>query len=243
MREFGRDVRKGLAALGVIGLLTAATPASAALVMATYTGTVASGTDLTGFFHDADLAGDTFTAHFVINTALGQSLNDPGYDARFGGPGFGGGVSPILSADFTLDGVTDNFTMGQDGAGNVFAKDGWEQTFFYANSNTMVGAVSDWDFLQLFVLSSPSPVLLASNFTGTNITVLGDPLETNKVGRKVTDNGATVVDYSLSLAPTTVTLAVLSIPEPQTWMMMLTGFFGLGAMLRRRRTPVTARAS
>jgi hypothetical protein len=130
--------------------------------------------------------------------------------------------------------------MGQDGAGNVFAKAGWEQTFFYANSNTTVGAVSDWDFLQLFVLSSPSPVLLASNFTGTNITVLGDPLETNKVGRKVTDNGATVVDYSLSLAPTTVTLAVLSIPEPQTWMMMLAGFFGLGAMLRRRRAIVTA---
>jgi hypothetical protein len=240
MRGVGREFGKGLVALGAVGVLMAATPASAALVMATYTGTVASGTDLTGFFHDADLAGDAFTAHFVINTALGQSLNDPGYDARFGGPGFGGGVSPILSADFTLNGVTDSFTMGQDGAGNVFAKNGWEQTFFYANSNTTVGTVSDWDYLQLFVLSSPSPVLLASNFTGTNITVLGDPLETNKVFRQVVDNGHTITSYNLALAPTTVTLAVLSVPEPQTWMMMLTGFLGLGAMLRRRRAVAAA---
>ncbi len=236
MRDFGRDVGKGLAALGAVGLLMAATPASAALVLATYTGAVASGSDLTGFFHDgSDLTGDSFTAHFVIDTALGQSLNDPVYDARFGGPGFGGGVSPILSADFTLNGVTDNFTMGQDGAGNVFAKDGWEQTFFYANSNTTVGTLTDWDFLQLFVLSSPSPVLLASNYTGTNITVLGDPLETNKVSRLVTDNGTIIANYSFDLAPTTVTLSVLSVPEPQTWAMMLGGFFGLGAMLRRRR--------
>lgn len=30
-------------------------------------------------------------------------------------------------------------------------------------------------------------------------------------------------------------LAVASVPEPATWAMMLTGFFGLGAMLRSRR--------
>jgi probable HAF family extracellular repeat protein len=47
------------------------------------------------------------------------------------------------------------------------------------------------------------------------------------VGHGTNDAG---VEHAFLLTPT-----ISAVPEPSTWAMMLTGFFGAGALVRRRR--------
>ncbi len=62
--------------------------------------------------------------------------------------------------------------------------------------------------------------------------------------RTVRENGP--IDVSLYLAPSlqangwTATFTSDGVPEPATWAMMLTGFGGLGALMRRRRALAVA---
>jgi opacity protein-like surface antigen len=56
----------------------------------------------------------------------------------------------------------------------------------------------------------------------------------------LTGAGITRIDFEYNggfVAPaiTNLTFNGVAVPEPATWAMMLTGFFGLGSMLRRRR--------
>jgi len=224
------------ASVAALAIVSSPTAASAAKMMATFTGVVDAGSDLTNVFGlGATLDGAAFSARYIYDTSLGIEILTPTYHSLVGGAGFGGGISPILSASITLNGVTQFFDMGQDGAANVRNQDGWPQTFFYTNYFADGGGVSNWNYLQLFVLDAPSPVLLTTAYTGFHQPVNAPPIESNKVLKSVWVNGIRQTGFQAALTTRSVTLSPVGVPEPATWMVLITGFFGLGAMLRRRR--------
>src|SRR5258708_29506314 len=78
-----------------------ANSASATVMIATYTGTVTTGQDLTGEFGSkADLSGLSYVATFRYDTALGDPgfSSPPGFDDRIGGSTYlaRGFASPTL---------------------------------------------------------------------------------------------------------------------------------------------------
>jgi hypothetical protein len=84
--------------------------AGAAVIEATWTGTVFSGYDETDFWGtgSTDLAGLSYTMTFTYDTALGARSTVPGVsDYVFGGGAyFGSPATPILSASLKINGVT-----------------------------------------------------------------------------------------------------------------------------------------
>jgi hypothetical protein len=208
-------------------------------MLATFTGFVDTGVDATGTFDLGDnLDGASFVAHYVYETKLGIKTVTPTYDSRIGGPAYGGTLSPILFADFTLNGHTELFDVGQNGASNVFLnlKDGWLQTFFYTDFFAdFGGGNARADFLQLYVLDSPMLIRLTTPYTGFNHVFPGPPAETNMMAYSSYEDGVLTKNFHANLTTTSVTLSPVAVPEPATWGLLILGFFGLGQAVRRRR--------
>ena len=237
MRSLGKLVA---ATLATVSMALVATSSSAAVYLASYSGVVAAGTgsdpmganptyDAFDYFGLGDgLVGATFTAVFRYDTGRGVATTDATTDSRYGGPmaGCGDCLSPILGASITLNGITDNFNVGGAGFANVTINPmGWRQTFFSTGYFDGNGG----NVLQLFVLNAPDPLILGSEFTGSDVGNLGPP-DTNPYAMGVVFGDKS---YRLALSNRSVTLA--AIPEPATWGLMIIGFAGTGAMLRSRR--------
>ena len=240
LAKFVATVAAGAALLGT------ATQASAAIMLAHFSGSVIAGSgsdpggvnptyDLHDFFGlGSNLIGASFTAVFKYDTDLGVAITNDMTDTRYGGPNWGCGVcvSPILEASITVNGITDYFDTSRDGSANVTINpNGWRQTFFY----TSYFQGSDGNALQLFVLNAPTPLLLGSSYTDVNLGTLGPP-DTYPFALGVVDG--TNKNYRLALGAGTTTLA--PVPEPATWGLMIIGFACTGAMLRSRRVLVRA---
>jgi hypothetical protein len=237
MRTLGNLVA---AALATAWLTLVAAPASAAIYLASYGGVIIGGTgsnpnsanptyDMTNYFGlGSNLVGSSFTAQFKYDTSLGVPFTNATTDSRYGGPmaGCGACLSPILEASITVNGITDYFNVNGAGYANVTINPmGWRQTFFalgYFDNNSA-------NALQLYVLNAPNPLVLGSEFTGSDVGNLGPP-DTDPYARGVILGQR---DYRLALSNRTVTLA--AIPEPATWGLMIIGFAGAGVMLRSRR--------
>jgi hypothetical protein len=234
-----KRTRWGVAAFAAISLVTVSTPASAVVMMATFTGTVASGLDQTNFFGlgtNGDLGGEAFTAIFRYDTTISQRQVTSTYDRLTGGPFFGGGfLSPITYASLEINNVTDVMPVFGSGAANVErGTNTWEQTFAYTDSFEASATGQVWAFLQLYVLSAPTPVLVTTPYVGGNLPLPGRPSETPMVNRFVFNNQTGYsLNYNAIFSPVQVVLQ--PVPEPATWAMLIIGFLGTGVALRRRR--------
>lgn len=227
------------AALATVSMTLVATSASAAVYLANYSGQVVSSAgsgpnaistyDTFGFFGlGSNLAGSSFTAQFKYDTSRGVAFTDSNTDSLFGGPQAfcGDCLSPILEASITVNGITDHFNVGGAGYANVTINPmGWRQTFF------ALGFLDNVSYhkLQLFVLNAPNPLVLGSEFTGSDVLNLGAPDEVPYAEGRILGSK----DYRLALSNRSVTLT--AVPESATWGLMIIGFAGAGAMLRSRR--------
>jgi hypothetical protein len=240
MRSLGRLIS---AALATASMMLVATPTSAAVMFANFSGSVIAGTpgnatfDTTNFFGlGTNPVGALFRATFKYDTDLGHAITNTSTDSRYGGPFWDGGMftSPILEASITINGITDIFNTTRNGSANVTINDaGWHQTFFY--TDYFVYPVEN--ALQLYVLNTPDPLSLTTPYTGGNLLGLGGPT-TQPFAYSFIEGGK---NYRLALGPVETTLYSLAVPEPATWGLMIIGFACTGAMLRSRRR-VLARA-
>lgn len=226
--------RVWLAAAAACVLATAASGAEAAIVVATYSGTVDAGASDPGGIFGPTLSGSAFTVTYNYDTALGGLDNAAGLLSRSGGTSQVGGpdpafdTSPVIDASITINGVTEHFG-GQflGSAGLFFPLNRITHSAVDANAaGDGPGAGVD----TLFFSPIPIPGSLDASFSSAG-SGFGD--------FRLYD---VATDTELARANLTVTsLSIVGpggVPEPSTWAIMLTGFFGLGAALRRR--PLTA---
>jgi hypothetical protein len=238
-----------LAAAAAAGLIALAQPASATVMVATYTGTVTTGQDLTGEFgSQVDLSGLSYVATFRYDTALGSTgfSSPPDFDERAGGPSYwpSGFASPILAATLTLEGVTRGFSMDSYGdvsmasGTTIFPTPDTYGYFFAGGNHTGVAPGGDRrSDLSMSIYTQLGASSLSDPFSGS----LGSSLAPYSNGSfsiiDQPDLGVPTYLHhaSATLAPETVSIVAATIPEPGTWALMLAGFAGLGVALRRRR--------
>ena len=238
-----------LAAAAAAGLIALAQPASATVMVATYTGTVMTGQDLTGEFgSQVNLSGLSYVATFRYDTALGSTgfSSPPTFDERAGGSSYwlSGFASPILEGTLTLEGVTRGFSFDSlgdvsmaSGTTTVPAPDTYSYFFAGGNGTEVAPGGQVQSGLSMSIYTPFGATSVSDPFSAS----LGSSLAPYSIG------GFSIIDQpdlggptylhnaSATLAPETVSIAVASVPEPGTWALMLAGFAGLGIALRTQR--------
>lgn len=216
--------RFGWAALCTAGAVALAAPASAYVMVASFTGTVGTMTQTLGAAfapQGTSLTGDPFTAVYVFNSdATGVVTTPTSLDVKGGICCFNS--APISSALLTINGVSRQ--LGHGGSPEPFDSEirydvGAGTVFFQAGRNDAIDSN------------------LIFNMTGSGI-----PLSLSTPFTLSQDAGNSLFRWEdiafgidrAQLIPTSLTV-VRTVPEPATWAMMLLGFLGLGAALRRRR--------
>lgn len=99
----------------------------------------------------------------------------------------------------------------------------------YSDDPTLPNLVLRWDGAPLFTVG-PHP---AFDFTFEAISIFGDRTIDGFTALTVKNNGDAIGLPIYTQGPAGVPLG--AVPEPSTWAMMILGFGGLGAMMRRRR--------
>jgi hypothetical protein len=228
-------------ASGVIAstALMAAAPASATMLVATYTGTISNGHDYTGVFGAANsnLTGDSYTAIYLIDTTKGYQSYSGGIDTAEGGsstahPGLG---NPIVSSSVTINGITQTLTPLYD-------------------DYTQAGGAAPGPFIEQYGNNSSTGLyqLLYSYADNiTTVTSIDQTLPLTSVtgslgGEFDIDNGASTPVYSVfAYFGLNGTVEIAPVPEPASWAIMVSGVgltIAAARAGRRRRTLAAARA-
>jgi hypothetical protein len=199
--------------------------AAAAVMTITYRGTVGSGFDTTGVFGTAgaNLAGLSFVAAFRTDTLTPGATTTLAATAS----SIEGNAPPPVTGTFTLNGVT--FVLDGDYGAQFQADDGSVESFQHYASNH----VSSFDFAILFAggFGTGADFLAGPDFRTFGATDFAAvPHLFGSFNTHAEDDAGVVVRDA------TANLDVLSVglPEPQGWALMIAGFSGIGAMLRRR---------
>jgi hypothetical protein len=129
-----------------LGALTLAVPAANAAVMqATFSGTIYSGYDTTGEFGAAgsDLLDQAISLTFTYDTSVGFQ-SSPGFEQVIGGPGYGG-PSPMISSVVTINGQSQSLGSGYYDYASLYdyGVHGYDQFYVqsYENSTDCVGDI------------------------------------------------------------------------------------------------------
>lgn len=245
-----------LAAMAASALTILGTGAAqAAVITYVYEGTVAVGEDYSGVFGPADrwLDGLAFRAVFRRDTSvIGADLHQSEFESSIEGDD---DENPI-TASLTIDGVTWDFRpeygfQGQEdypngcGLGCDYEMFSHEASAYF-DGNQGANVVFEDVFVELGARGLGANVLPSSDFRTLPSIGLNPDLEWFG-GFEIEhivygSGGAILLDARAGGVLDVETLTVLStaVPEPATWALMITGFGGAGAMLRRRRAAALA---
>jgi hypothetical protein len=225
--------------------LSAASPALA-LVKVTYTGTVASGSDLTGLFGaaNADLAGLSFRAVYLFDdNPDGQFFNPPfssGWTSLFDpGPKVFltiGGVTVVSDCGFFTPDYC-GFTHTQTAAPGDWRLDS-ELNAFVVDATPPAGPRTWTHQIDIGVMSAVHPFLDSFDYRTSAHYVLqpGDTGFGTVSLENIVDGGAPTEHFGYRVnAVLTPLVVTIGVPEPATWAVMILGFGMAGAALRRRR--------
>lgn len=221
-----------------------AQPAAAVVMTATFTGTI-RGTS--GLSEDLDLVGKGFTSVLTFDPYVGSVI--------YGGVGFDGRSghnitddTPFLSMTFHVDG-TNQFDLS-------YAPNSLSQVVNYASS------FNGWFGAQGFYVAEAGHAIVDNDHgyyfaaglslqtyapTGDHLTdTFAGPVSRGQYGNtlNVVQDIAwhRVVNYTLALDPTYLSVTSSAVPEPASWALLLTGFGLTGAAMRRRRTALPSAA-
>jgi hypothetical protein len=221
-------------------------PASAAIVTATYKGTVDYGYDGTGVFGAAgtDLTGDAFTAVYKINDAAPGAYavsNPPYYSYIYGGSAYGT-TSPV-SAVVTINGHS---LSAGNYAGEAFqAASPWyySEVYHFAENYSSNANGYAYAYAYNYVYSSSDPFVTSADYH----TPLSHQVQPGDYGYGYVQTYA--YDYRTGsyqsayagLSDSSVTISS-GVPELGTWAMMIIGFGGVAVQMRRRDRAVALAA-
>ncbi|HEY0435494.1 MAG TPA: PEP-CTERM sorting domain-containing protein [Phenylobacterium sp.] len=223
------NLRRAAALSGALALVLSAASAQAAVMRATFTGTIGSGADFTGAFGPplTLLTDMSVSQVFVYDT--GRGIPDPANptsDSLVGGP-FYGVANPILDAWITINGHTRHVAPDFIGGVGLF---GNRMSIIVADGlgdGVVTAAQMDVRF------APDAPADLETPFSRT--------IEPCEFGCGLVVQGPhhdgffTSFNYAASLDPTNLTVEAMgAAPEPATWSLALLGFGLLGATLRSR---------
>lgn len=232
-------------AAGIALALVASGSASAAILVATYTGTVKDGFDLTGEFGvaGADLTGLSYVSVYRYDTARGVRTTVPGVSDEVLGGSFYGATSPVLSGSVTINGITQSFapdlySLARTGAPPATIQHELEMQHIYGP-----GIKRDY-FLSNIMFDDNAPANL-------NVAYVGHPFGSlaflSGGSFNFQDNNPLADSHSAygNLTATEVRIVVergggQGVPEATTWMLMVGGFGLVGTALRRRRSALIA---
>ena len=233
-------------AVALAACLMLAGPASATVHNLTYKGVVTSALDQTGEFGaGANLVGKAFTANVVYDDAKGV----PG---AWGGAYYdylmGDGANNPVTATILLNGVTKSFgaTSGYDERldrtlqpGCMF---GCTDADFQQNATDRytVGGLYTLNYINLGGMSSDG-TLSGLAHTAPNYT--NPPIQLYAFVNLFTQDISTLaLTHDAEVSVRIDSVRDSAVPEPGVWALMLLGFGGAGAALRRRRAMVAAGA-
>jgi hypothetical protein len=235
-----------MSGLGLVSALGFVSPASATIVSVVYTGTVTSGSDMTGMFGPAggDLAGDSYVARYVFDTTRGFTYASATNNYAYGGSGYGN-ASPAVSASVTIAGHSASISGAY--ASQIFGYNsgGFSEQYHDARDLFFNGAIYVDNQSQNYIYNHTAT--LPASITGTFTYNVG-PNDTfyASVNFNTFDyNLAAYSQYAYAYASLSTLTVSSGVPEPSTWATMLLGFGALGfAGYRRSRryatTPTTA---
>lgn len=217
-------VRLCAAAMSVL-LLASATPSSAAVMVATYSGMTGHGWDWSGYFGsepgDVDPINEAFVATFKFDTDRGVLSVKPGETSVFGDHfDVTGQLGPLISAEITINGKSlvllpeaqSRFTNNGSGADHSAI----------LRTPGKLGSSSLW----LHWYATDIPRALDAPYA---------PSGGNGLGEVYYDDPTLGHSLQISLIPTSLQVTT-AVPEPATWAIMLIGFGVVGGALRHART-------
>lgn len=219
--------------------------ASAAIMSATYEGTITSGVDEEGYFGAAGalMSGKSYAVTYIYDTTVGTYNGGPqGYgvqaDLFFGQP------LPLKSMSATINGNTLTVLPSDFDSTEGF---GWTN---YATDLLALGALYNsgvlnlyrpnfhFAFFSLLKTNDALPLDLDTPFTATGLDT-GEALAQFLLPGGTSESALKTGDYLLTGSAAKLTVTRLdtpgAVPEPATWALMISGFGLAGASLRARR--------
>jgi hypothetical protein len=215
-------------ALAAAALAGASTPASAAIMMATFAGaTPYGGTDYAGLFGPAgaSLAYKPVTLTVTYDTEAGNAIVSPGEDFHYGGTQFGG-QGPIISALVTIDGASQALDLSYYSYVDSYAG-AW--TWLYGRINTEGNNTSEFSITFYDGAAGDLEAPVSTYGYGSGYLTLYKP----------NDWGELLAETEFELGGMDIAYVGPSpggmVPEPSTWALAILGFGLAGAALRARR--------
>jgi len=252
MEVWGRGA--GKAALLGLSLAAAwigtATPASASILTFTFQGTVASfidNNDVFGFGAGANLAGDSITDVYTIDTAYSTFSSGQPFGPGSAGEEYNGAFGGMSRATSTIDGHTVTFNAGNGDqltavTQQVYLGEGappnpYNQSILLLQAIGLetTGTAPGTEFLIRDEAVSYSLVLPLSLTAAYAFN-----LATLNAGSAPGEATAVFFSYPSAASPdsdagySNLTFGQAGVPEPAPWAMMVLGLGGLGAVMRSR---------